>query len=103
MTVMDAAEVKTGLTLTAIPEALEEWRERLGVSREKFAVATLGVSSSTYERWLRGSFNPSLHTTLRLLALLNDSDLVPARLSGKTDTALAELWENPLDASYDEL
>lgn len=98
---MDAAKYKTAEE--AIPEALEDWRGRLGVSRERFAVTTLGVSSSTYERWLRGSFNPSLHTALRLLALLNDSDLVPARLDGKSDPMLAELWENPLDASYDAL
>lgn len=84
-------------------KALEAWRAKLGLSREKFAVLMLGVSYSTYERWQRGHFNPSLQTALRLQALLADSDLVPARLTAETDPELAELWDNPQDAIYDDL
>ncbi len=88
---------------TGLLKALEAWRAKLGLSREKFAVLMLGVSYSTYDRWQRGRFNPSLKTALRLQALLVDSDLVPARLTAETDPVLAELWDNPLDAIYDDL
>ena len=104
---MQKAKRPDALTLspvaTGLLDALEAWRARLGLSRERFAVLILGVSCSTYERWQRGRFNPSLQTALRLQALLADSDLVPARLTAETDPELAELWDNPQDAVYDNL
>lgn len=37
-------------------ERLEELRVRMGMSREKFANAVIGVSYPTYHRWLKGEF-----------------------------------------------
>ncbi len=89
--------------LDGLLRELEAWRKELSVSREVFAVTTLGISHSTYERWLRGNFNPRLKDALHYVALLADRDLAPSRLNGRSDPILAELWENPLDESYDEL
>lgn len=85
----------------ALLSGLERWRTALGVSREKFAVTTLNVSHSTYERWLRGGFNPRYKDMVRYEALLANSDLIPPRMSAASDPVLAKIWDNPLDAEYD--
>jgi len=43
-------------------EQLEELRKEKGLSLEKFAVQVLDISFSTYNRWLKGTFNPDLFT-----------------------------------------
>lgn len=71
------------------------------MSQEKFAIGVLGLSYTTYQRWLHRSFNPSYQTLRRLEKLVRTD--VPATLTARTDPVLAELWDNAKDAAYDRL
>lgn len=80
---------------------MEAKRKQLGMSRQKFAVLVLNISSSTYERWLRGPFNPRLRTVTAILAAIGETDILPSAMTDKSDPVLARIWDNPLDAEYD--
>lgn len=80
---------------------LEAKRRALHLSQEKFAGQILGISFTTYQRWLHEKFNPDYQTIQRLEALLADEDITA--LTAATDPVLAELWDNEKDAAYDEL
>lgn len=54
-------------------EKLEAKRERLGVSKEKFAVKELDISYSTYHRWLSRRFNPDLETIEHIKKVLDEN------------------------------
>lgn len=86
-------------------QKLEEERRRSGLSQEKFAVQVLGISYTTYQRWLHGKFNPTYQTLKRLEALLKEAREEEGllTLTAVADPVLAELWDNPKDAAYDEL
>jgi transcriptional regulator with XRE-family HTH domain len=86
-----------------IPRELEGWRKMIGISMSGFAAKYLGVSPSTYRRWLTERFNPDLRTVDRLEALLEEWDSCPPVLNERTAPELAALWDNPQDATYDEL
>lgn len=52
---------------------LEDLRERMGLSRERFAVHTLDVSYPTYHRWVKGGFrNIALKTFEQLEELVTE-------------------------------
>ena len=87
-------------SLNPLLQALEERRAEMGLSQEKFAVKVLGISYSTYQRWLNKRFNPDMATLARLKALLELTDgsgeAAPA-LTAEADPVLARLWDNPYD------
>jgi len=72
----------------------------MGLSQERFAVRVLGLSYTTYQRWLHRKFNPDYETLKRIQQVLDEDDLL---LNAVSDPVLAELWDNPQDAAYDEL
>ncbi|MCD6282372.1 helix-turn-helix transcriptional regulator [bacterium] len=86
-----------------IPQELEGWRKMIGVSPSRFAKEYLGISHSTYQRWLAGRFNPNLRTVMRVEELLEIWDFCPPVLNAQTAPLLAEIWDNPQDAIYDDL
>lgn len=101
--VMDAAKKNTETALPAILAALEARRKAMGVSRERFAVLSLNISSSTYARWLAGNFNPDRKTLESLQARIIDWEFLPAQCTADTYPELAKLWDNPSDDIYDDL
>jgi transcriptional regulator with XRE-family HTH domain len=100
---MDAAKKKTETVPSGIPAALEARRKAMGISREKFAVQSLNISSSTYARWIAGNFNPNLKMLQWLQARLVDWEFIPAQCTPETYPELAKLWDNPSDDIYDDL
>ena len=100
---MDAAKKKTETAPSGILAALEARRKAMGVSRERFAVMSLNISSSTYARWLAGNFNPDRKTLESLQARIIDWEFVPAQCTPETYPSLAESWDNPSDDIYDDL
>lgn len=60
---------------------LEAARERMGLSREQFALRHVGVSYITYHRWCKGAFERTSVERLKQLEQL--ADRLEAELEGE--------------------